>query len=526
MIYRSPFPDVEIPAVALHDFILANAVERGDRPALIDGPSGRTISYMMLAGAVQRVAAGLHARGFSQGDTFAMYSPNLPEYAIAFLAVSRLGGTVTTVNPLYTANELTQQLRDANARYILTVPPFLPNAQAAASELGLEEIFAFGEAEGATPFAALMASDDTPPAVSIAPDDVVALPFSSGTTGMPKGVMLTHRNLVANLAQIKGLKAHVHVPIDEDDVLLGLLPFFHIYGMVTIMLSALEAGATVVTMPRFELEQFLQIRQQYGITYAHVVPPLVLALAKHPVVDKYDMSGLRGIMSGAAPMGPAIAQQARERLGCSVMQGYGMTELSPVSHSNPDPPESIDLASVGPPLPNTECRVVDVVTGEDVERGEPGELLVRGPQVMKGYLNDPDATAATIDEDGWLHTGDIATVDERGYFKVVDRVKELIKYKGFQVAPAELEALLIGHPAIADAAVVGSPDEEAGEVPKGFVVAAGDVDPDEIMAYVAERVAPHKRLRKIEFVSEIPKAASGKILRRELIAKERSAAGV
>jgi acyl-CoA synthetase (AMP-forming)/AMP-acid ligase II len=526
MIYRSPFPDVEIPAVALHDLVLGGAVERGDKAALIDGPTGRTISYRMLVGAVHKVAAGLRARGFSQGDTFAIYSPNLPEYAIAFLAVSRLGGTVTSVNPLYTAGELTQQLRNAGARSIVTVPPFLPNALAAAREAGLDEVFVFGEAEGATPFAALLAPEDPPPAVTIDPEDVVALPYSSGTTGLPKGVMLTHRNLVANIAQINGLRDYVHVPIGEDDVLLGLLPFFHIYGMVVIMLASLYQGATVVTMPRFDLEQLLQIRQQYGITYANVVPPIVLALAKHPIVDKYDMSGIRGLMSGAAPMGTAVARLARERLGCAVMQGYGMTELSPVSHTNPDPPETIDLASVGPPIPNTECRVVDVATGEDVEPGEPGELLVRGPQVMKGYLNDAEATAATLDEDGWLHTGDIAIVDERGYFAIVDRVKELIKYKGYQVAPAELEALLISHPAIADAAVVGSPDEEAGEVPKAFVVAAGDIAAEEVMAFVAGRVAPYKRLRKVEFVSEIPKAASGKILRRDLIAKERSAAGV
>ena len=257
-----------------------------------------------------------------------------------------------------------------------------------------------------------------------------------------------------------------------------------------------------------------------------MVPPIVMALAKHPLVDRYDMTGLRGLMSGAAPMGATVARLASERLGCAVMQGYGMTELSPVSHSNPDPPETIDPASVGPPIPNTECRVIDVATGEDVSEGGTGELLVRGPQAMKGYLNAPDATAATIDADGWLHTGDIATVDERGYFFVVDRVKELIKFKGFQVAPAELEALLVGHPDIADAAVIGSPDPSAGEVPKAFVVASGQTSADEIMAFVAERVAPHKKLRKVEFVSEIPKAASGKILRRELIARERSEAGV
>jgi acyl-CoA synthetase (AMP-forming)/AMP-acid ligase II len=526
MIYRSPFPDVAIPEVALPQFLLEQIRQRGDKPALIDAPTGRTITYPLLGRAVDRVAAALHDRGLRSGDVFAIYSPNLPEYAVIFLAVARLGAAVTTVNPLYRVGELTQQLADSGARAMITVPPFLDTARTAARQASLDEVFVFGEAEGATPFAALMATDRRAPDVAVDPDQVVVLPYSSGTTGFPKGVMLTHRNLVANLCQIQGLHDHVAVPVDADDVVLGLLPFFHIYGMTVIMLAALYQGATVVTMPRFDLERFLQFRQQYGITYANVVPPIIMALAKHPIVDRYDMTGLRGLMSGAAPMGDAVARLAAQRLGCAVMQGYGMTELSPVSHSNPDPPETIDMASVGPPIPNTECRLIDVATGEDVPAGETGELLVRGPQVMKGYLNAPDATAATLDEDGWLHTGDVATVDERGYFAIVDRVKELIKYKGFQVAPAELEALLISHPGVADAAVVGSPDPEAGEVPKGFVVPAGEITADEIMAFVAERVAPHKKLRKIEFVSEIPKAASGKILRRDLIARERSEAGV
>jgi acyl-CoA synthetase (AMP-forming)/AMP-acid ligase II len=525
MIYRSPFPDVEIPQVALPHVVLEGAAQRGDKPALIDGPTGRTISYGLLDRAVQRVAAGLHERGFAQGDVFAIYSPNLPEYAVIFLAVAQLGGIVTTVNPLYKTGELQQQMRSAGARAMITVPPLLPAARQAAQQAGLDEVFVFGEGEGATPFAALMSTDGVAPQPVIASDDVVVLPYSSGTTGLPKGVMLTHSNLVANLTQIDGLQGHVHTEVGEDDVVLGLLPFFHIYGMTVIMLYSLVRGATVVTMPRFDLEQFLQFRQQYGITYANVVPPIVMALAKHPLVDQYDMSGLRGLMSGAAPMGAAVAKLAADRLGCAVMQGYGMTELSPVSHSNPDGPDTIDMASVGPPIPNTECRVVDVSTGEDVEPGQSGELLVRGPQVMRGYLNDPDATAATLDDEGWLRTGDVAVVDERGYFSIVDRVKELIKYKGYQVAPAELEALLITHPDIADVAVVGSPDEEAGEIPKAFVVPGGDISADEIMGFVAERVAPYKKVRKVEFVSEIPKAASGKILRRDLIAKERSVTG-
>ena len=524
MIYRSPFPDVTIPEVPLSEFVLQRAAEFGDKPAFIDGPSGRELTYAQLAHAVERVAAALSERGFGKGDTFAIYSPNVPEFTVMFLAVARLGGVVTTVNPLYTHHELTHQLKDARAKWLITVPTFLENALKSAAEVGLQEVFVFGEAEGATPYRALLESDAKAPDVDIDPkEDIVVLPYSSGTTGLPKGVMLTHYNLVANLKQIEGVQAQTANPIDENSVVMGLLPFYHIYGMVVIMGYALYKGATVVTMPKFELESFLGLIQKHKVTYANVVPPIVLALAKHPLVDQYDLSTLTGMMSGAAPLGGDVAGAAAERLGCEVTQGYGMTELSPVSHFNPDPDMKIDRSKVGPAIPNTECRVVSVETGEDVGASETGELLVRGPQVMKGYLNNPEATASTLDDEGWLHTGDIAVVDEHGYFAVVDRVKELIKYKGFQVAPAELEEVLLAHPNVSDAAVIGVPDEEAGEVPKAFVVKNGDVSEDEVRAFVAERVAPYKKLRGLEFVEAIPKSASGKILRRVLVDRERSA---
>ena len=524
MIYRSPFPDVTIPEVPLAEFVLARAA-RGDKPALIDGSSGRTLTYAQLADAVQRVAASLSERGFAKGDTFAIYSPNVPEFVVMFHAVARLGGIVTTVNPLYTHHELTHQLEDAGASYLITVPTFLENALTSAAALKLKEVFVFGEAEGATPYAELLGGG-TAPEVDIQPkEDLVVLPYSSGTTGLPKGVMLTHYNLVANLKQIEGFQAQTDNPIDENSVVMGLLPFYHIYGMTVIMNYALYRGATVVTMPKFELPAFLGLIQQYRVTYANVVPPIVLALAKHPLVDEYDLSSLTGMMSGAAPLGGDTAGAAAKRLNCEVTQGYGMTELSPVSHTNPDPDERIDRAKVGPGIPNTECRIVSVETGEDVAAGETGELLVRGPQVMKGYLNNPAATAATIDSGGWLHTGDIAEVDEQGYFAVVDRVKELIKYKGYQVAPAELEEVLLLHAGVSDAAVIGVPDEEAGEVPKAFVVAKDGVSEDDIRMFVAERVAPYKKLRALEFVEAIPKSSSGKILRRVLVERERESQG-
>ena len=300
--------------------------------------------------------------------------------------------------------------------------------------------------------------------------------------------------------------------------MLGMLPFFHIYGMVVIMNLALHAGATVVTMARFEIEQFLEVLQKYRVTFAPIVPPVVLALAKHPLVENYKLTSLRILFSGAAPLRANVAAAAGARLGCKVFQGYGLTETSPVTHGMRVGSHANKPASIGPPVPNTEVRVVNVETGADCGPNEEGEIWVRGPQVMKGYLNQPEATAATIDRDGWLHTGDIGYADDDGSFFIVDRLKELIKYKGMQIAPAELEAVLLGHPGIADAAVIPLADDEAGQVPKAFVVPRGDITPADIMTYVAERVAPYKKLRSVEMIDQIPKSPSGKILRRVLVA--------
>jgi len=520
MIVRSPYPDVEIPDTPLTPLVLRKAQELADKPALIDGPSGRTLTYQQLAGAIRLVGSSLAKRGFKKGDVFAIYSPNLPEYAVAFHAVSLIGGTNTTINPLYTAEELTQQLKDCNAKYLLTIPQFLDKAFQAAEAAGIEEIFVFGEAEGATPFASLLQSDGQLPDVQINPkEDVVALPYSSGTTGLPKGVMLTHHNLVSNILQTDGIE-EVH----EGEKLIAILPFYHIYGMEVLLNIGLYHGATLVTMPKFDLQEFLQLMQKYQITRAYLVPPILVALAKHPMVDQYDLSALKVIISGAAPLSEDLAKAVSARLNCRVKQGYGMTEASPVTHITPDDPEKIKAGAVGVAVRNSECKVVDLETGQDLSISEVGEVWVRGPHVMKGYLNRPEDTARTVDSDGWLHTGDIGQLDSDGYLTIVDRAKELIKYKGMQVAPAELEAVLLTHPAIADAAVIPAPDEEAGEVPVAYVVLKGETTEDEIMSYVAERVAPHKKIRRVMVTQQIPKSASGKILRRVLVESERAAA--
>ncbi|MDP9068218.1 MAG: 4-coumarate--CoA ligase family protein [Actinomycetota bacterium] len=521
MIFTSPYPDAAIDEVPLGEFVLKKGAELGEKAALIDGPSGRTLTYGQLVAGVKMVAAGLHERGFRKGDVFAIYSPNVPEYVVAYLAVASIGGINTTASPLYTADELTFQLNDADAKYLLTIPQLLEVALKAAAQSNVREVFVLGEAEGATPFASLMQGGGEAPAVEIdVHNDLVALPYSSGTTGLPKGVMLTHRNLVGNICQT--LELH---RTTESDRLMGVLPFFHIYGQQVIMNAGLFRGATIVTMPRFDLEQFLQIMQEHKITRAYLVPPIVLALAKHPLVDKFDLSELQLILSGAAPLGEELQQAVENRLGCRAVQGYGLTETSPVTHVTADDDATAKAGSIGHLVPNTEAKLVDVESGEELGPNERGELWVRGPQIMKGYLNNKEATAHTIDADAFLHTGDIGYVDDDGYFFIVDRLKELIKYKGFQVPPAELEALLLGHEAVADAAVIPVPDEEAGEIPKAFVVASGDIDPDALMAWVAERVAAHKKIRQVEVVEEIPKSPSGKILRRVLVERERARLG-
>ena len=397
-------------------------------------------------------------------------------------------------------------------RFLLTIPDFLDRALPAAEAAGIEEIFVLGSAENCTPYAELLNNAGDAPQAEIDPvRDMVAMPYSSGTTGLAKGVMLSHRNLIANFA----LSSAVN-PAREGDKLFAVLPFFHIYGMTLLLCLALYNGVTLLSSPRFELEQFLQIVQDHRVTQLNLVPPLVLALAKHPLVEQYDLSCVRLITCGAAPLGEELETACARRLDCGVIQGYGLTEVAGASHIRALG-SAFDLpGSVGPVLTNTESKIIDIETGE---------VLIRGPHVMLGYLNNPEANARSLDGDGdgdgWFYTGDIGYADDNGCFFIVDRVKELIKYKAYQVAPAELEALLLAHDAVVDAAVIPSPDPEAGEVPKAFVLRKGDLGAQELMDWVAERVAPHKKIRRLEFVDDIPKSASGKILRRLLVEKER-----
>ncbi|MEU1801038.1 AMP-binding protein [Streptomyces sp. NPDC019937] len=527
MVLRSEFPDVTPIDLPIHDAVLGRAAkEFGDRTALIDGVTGERVGYAALDHAARRIAAELAAAGVHKGEVVALHSPNSLMFPMAFYGVTRTGAAVTTVHALATAGEFAQQLRDAAATWIVTVSPLLRVARQAAEQAGgVREIFVCDEASGHRSLRDMLHGTAPEPVVEIDPaEDVAVLPYSSGTTGSPKGVMLTHRSVATNLAQVEAL-----VPARPGERVLAVLPFFHAYGLTALMNAPLRAGATVIVLPRFDLDRFLTAIERYEAQALYVAPPIVLALAKHPAVAEHDLSSVRYVLSAAAPLDARLAEACARRLGVPpLLQGFGMTELSPCCHLVPREAEGVPPGTVGKLLPNTEMRVVGldggVDGGRDVATGEDGEILIRGPQVMKGYLGRPADTEAIVDADGWLHTGDVGHVDADGWLFVVDRAKELIKYKGYQVAPADLEAVLIAHEAVADAAVIGVMDGDGNEIPKAYVVRGpgARISEQELIRYVAGRVAPYKKVRRVEFTDSVPRSAAGKILRRELRARERS----
>ncbi len=513
--YETAASDLPLSTTSVTERVFEGLTPRLDDVVLIDGVDGRKFTAGDVIDHVKRLAGGLRAAGHVPQKPVALMAPNSPEYCIIFHAIAWAGGTITTLNPTYTAHEIRHQLRDSGAGLLITVPATLAVAKEALKELPEVQICVIGNAD----------DDDSDDCQSLAelygtaqeqqyPVDLdrhsVALPYSSGTTGLPKGVCLSHRSLSMNIDQTaKGAE------FQAGETAAAFLPFFHIYGMTVLMNMHLACGGVLVTMPRFDLEVFLRICQDHRARRMWIVPPVALALAKHPLVDDYDLSALEQVFSGAAPMGNALSDAVASRFDCAMLQGYGMTELAPVSHITPlSTPRS---GASGLAVPNTRCRIVSPETGADLPPGEEGELWIKGPQVMIGYLNNEQATKDTLTSDGWLKTGDMAIIDADGYMFVVDRLKELIKYKGFQVAPAELEATLVAHPKIQDAAVIGQHDEEAGEIPVAFVVCQDPApSQEEIQAYVGSQLSHYKQLHRVTFVETIPKSPSGKILRRLL----------
>uniref|UniRef100_A0A1J3H9S8 4-coumarate--CoA ligase n=1 Tax=Noccaea caerulescens TaxID=107243 RepID=A0A1J3H9S8_NOCCA len=534
IIFRSKLPDIYIPNhLLLHEYIFQNISEFADKPCLVNGPTGDVYSHADVHATSRKLAAGLRKLGVNQHDVVMLLLPNSPEVVLTFFAASFLGAAATSANPLFTPAEITKQAKASAAKLIITQFQYAGKVKNLQNE-GVLIICTDDDSsdipKGCIRFSALTQYSDeedhdllTDSVTEISPDDVVALPYSSGTTGLPKGVMLTHRGLVTSVAQqVDGENPNIY--FNREDVILCVLPMFHVYALNSIMLCGLRVGATILIMPRFEIGLLLEQIQRYRVTVAMVVPPIVLAVVKSSETDKYDLSSVRIIMSGAAPLGKELEDAVSAKFpNASLGQTYGMTEAGPVialSLGFAKEPFPVKSGACGTVVRNAEMKIVDPDTGCSLPKNSSGEICIRG-QVMKGYINDPAATAATIDKDGWLHTGDIGYIDEEDELFIVDRLKELIKYKGFQVAPAELESLLIAHSDINDVAVVAMKEEDAGEVPVAFVVRSKDsnISETEIKQFVSEKVVCYKRINKVFFTDSIPKAPSGKILRKDLRAR-------
>ncbi|OEL20629.1 putative 4-coumarate--CoA ligase 3 [Dichanthelium oligosanthes] len=525
VVFRSKLPDIEIPRhLSLQAYCFERLPEVSSRPCLIDGQTGAVHTYADVELLSRRAAAALRGLGVGKGDVVMNLLRNCPEFAFVFLGAARLGAATTTANPFYTPHEIHRQAAAAGAKVIVTEACAAEKVREFAAERGVPVVTVDGASEGCLELKDLMdAAEPLAADEEVDPDDVVALPYSSGTTGMPKGVMLTHRSLVTSVAQqVDGENPNLY--FSKDDVVLCVLPLFHIYSLNSVLLAGLRAGCAIVIMRKFEIGALVELVRAHGVTVAPFVPPIVVEIAKSTRVGADDLASIRMVMSGAAPMGKDLQDAFMAKIPNAVLgQGYGMTEAGPVLAmclAFAKEPFEVKSGSCGTVVRNAELKIVDPDTGASLGRNQPGEICIRGEQIMKGYLNDPEATKNTI-EDGWLHTGDIGYVDDDDEIFIVDRLKEIIKYKGFQVPPAELEALLITHPQIKDAAVVSMKDELAGEVPVAFIIRTEDseISENEIKQFVAKEVVFYKRINKVFFTDSIPKNPSGKILRKDLRAR-------
>ncbi|OIS96445.1 PREDICTED: 4-coumarate--CoA ligase 2-like [Nicotiana attenuata] len=529
IIFKSKLPDIYIPNhLPLHSYCFENISEFSTRPCLINGANDQIYTYADVELISRKVAAGFNKLGIKQKDTIMILLPNSPEFVFTFLGASYLGAISTMANPLFTQVEVVKQAKASNPKLIVTQECNLDKVKSYAFEHDVKVICIDSSSERCLHFSDLILNPGFASSiehdlseVEIQPDDILALPFSSGTTGLPKGVMLTHKGLVTSVAQqVDGENPTLY--IHSEDVILCVLPLFHIYSLDSVLLCGLRVGAAILIMQKFDIVPFLELIQKYKVTIAPFVPPIVLAIAKSAMVDNYDLSSVRIVMCGAAPLGKDLEDAVRTKFpNAKLGQGYGMTEAGSVLAmclAFAKEPFEIKSGACGTVIRNAEMKIMDLNTGSSLPRNKSGEICIRGDQIMKGYLNDPEATAQTIDKEGWLHSGDIGYIDDDDELFIVDRLKELIKYKGFQVAPAELEALLLNLPYISDAAVVPMKDEQAGEVPVAFVVKSSGctITEDEIKDFISKQVIFYKRIKRVFFVDAVPKSPSGKILRKDL----------
>jgi acyl-CoA synthetase (AMP-forming)/AMP-acid ligase II len=510
----------------LHDLILASCRHNPQKIALVDSSCGRRLTYSEYGDTVESLARGLVAAGMRPGEVVAIFLPNTWEFCAAYHAATLAGAIPTLLNPTYREREVRYQLQNSGAAMLITDGPNIDGIDLAGLPC-LRRVYATRQqVSGAESFADLLRPVSAAIARPEQPSDklIAALPYSSGTTGLPKGVMLSHYNLVANVYQLIGPNA---ARLNRDDILLDFLPLYHIYGLNVVLNPALILGATLVLMCRFSVSQVTSLLSSESVTMVPLVPPAMNALCQAAEAGQFPKNHrVQWVKSGAAPLAPELPRRFTALTGILVCQGYGMTEASPVTHVGFLTPDLYRPDSIGHPLAETECRVLGsdnfdlAASAAEVSTGAPGELVMRGPQFMLGYWKEPQATAAVL-RDGWYWSGDIVTRDEKGFYRVVDRRKEMIKYKGFPVAPAEVEAVLLEHPAVRECGVIGRPDSAAGEIPVAFVAlrngfATGKKLEEELCAFVADRLTHYKQPREIHFIENIPKTASGKILRREL----------
>jgi len=534
-VVKSPYADISVPDVGLPEFVWEIVDKYPEHTALVCALTGRKYTYAESRGIAQRFAASLRKMGFKSGDTLAVILPNMPEFPLVLLGAIEAGCIVTTVNPTFTPDELRKQLKDSNAVGVVTIPEIYSNVFKAVTMLETERkskipfiitpgLEVKSIPQGTVNFldmihkeidTSILAADARPN-----PGRVVVLPYSSGTTGLPKGVKLSHKHLVTNSLQVLSepkISGTVTATSDFQEVIPALLPFYHIYGLLSLAVASLHQGSKIVTIPKFDPAHFISTVAEHKATALYLVPPLIQFIASSPDVKSSHVESVNTVNNGAAPIGPNDVERLLKKApNIRFTQGYGLTESSPVVSILEK--GSSKYTSSGKPVPNTEMKVVNKENKTNVGPGESGEICVRGPQVMLGYHNNPQATAETIDSAGWLHTGDMGYYDEEYDFYIVDRYKELIKVKGLQVAPAELEDILRSHPGIADAAVIGIPSDRSGEVPKAFVVPREPkLTEDDVKKFVAEKVSEHKHLAGgVQFVTAVPKTASGKILRKNL----------